>query len=421
MITEIRVDDRVDRVGFDRARELIVTAASPLLSEIVALDDAYDRVIAATLRADADLVPYARSAMDGFALRAGDTTHAGTSPVSLPIVGSVYAGQAPAALTPGSAMVIATGAPLPAGADAVVPIEDVEQRAGNIILSEPLEVEDHVFPPGDDAKRGDVLVKPGDVISAGTAGLLAAAGHTAIPVYRRPRVAIVCTGDEVVPPSVRPGLGQIRNSNASMLAAGLARDGADVVLNMQVGDSRDSLEMALRKALAVSDLVITTGGASVGERDLVKGTFASLGAEFAFRSVALRPAKPTAFATLGKTIIAVLPGNPAAAFVAYATLVRAAVRRLAGHANPLPPQIQATLHGTLRAKPERHFLAFARVGYAAGTFTVTPQGDQCSSLVRTSADANALVVIPPGRTVYGTGDTVAVEVLDWNTISVTAV
>jgi len=417
MITEIRIDDRVDRVDFDRARELIVAAASPLPSEIVALDGAHDRVIAAILRADADLVPYARSAMDGFALRAADTTHADSSPVALPIVGSAYAGQAPAALTVGSAMIIATGAPLPAGADAVVPIEDVEQRDGSIVISEPLETEDHVFPPGDDAKSGDILVRPGDVVNAGTAGLLAAAGHTAIPVYRRPRVAIVCTGDEVVSPNQRPGLGQIRNSNASMLAASLARDGADVVLNMQVGDSRDALELALRKALAVSDLVITTGGASVGERDLVKSTFASLGAQFAFRSVALRPAKPSAFATIGKTLIAVLPGNPAAAFVAYAMLVRVAVRRLAGHAHPLPAQVQATLHGTLRAKPERHFLAFARVAYATGAFTVTPLGDQCSSLVRTSADANALVVIPPGKTVYNTGETVTAEVLDWNTIS----
>jgi molybdenum cofactor synthesis domain-containing protein len=417
MIAPLRVDDRTHRVSFPRARELMLAAAQALPAEIVALDDAPGRVIAATLRADADLVPYARSAMDGFALRAKDSFGADVSAITLPVAGSVFAGQTPDALAPGSAMAIATGAPLPLGADAVVPIEDVELRDGSITISAPLEVEEHVFPPGDDAKSGDVLVQPGDMVTAGTAGLLAVAGHTAIPVYRKPRVAIVCTGDEVVRPSDRPALGQIRNSNASMLAAGLAHDGAEVVLNMQVGDSRDDLEAALRKALAVSDLVITTGGASVGERDFVKSTFATLGAEFAFRSVALRPAKPTAFATLGKTQIAVLPGNPAAAFVAYATLVRAVVRRLAGHTNPAPAQVAATLDGTLRAKPERHFLAFGRVTYADGTFRVTPLGDQCSSLVRTSADANGLIVIPPGSGAHATGDNVMVQIIDWNAVA----
>jgi molybdenum cofactor synthesis domain-containing protein len=409
-------EDIAERVDFDRARELMLGAAQPLPSETLALDDAHDRVVAAVLRASADIVPYARSAMDGFALRAADTFGADKTSVILPVVGMTYAGNAPRQLAPGTAMAIATGAPLPAGADAVVPIENVGRRGDAIVIDAPLEAEKYVFLPGDDAKRGDTLARPGDVVTSGLAALLAAAGHAAIPVHRRPRVAIVCTGDEVVGVNELPELGEIRNSNAAMLAAGLARDGAQLMVNVHVGDSREALEATLRRAIAASDLVITTGGASVGERDFVKETLVTLGARFAFRSIALRPAKPTAFASCGKTLVAVLPGNPAAAFVAYAMLVSPVVRHLAGHANPLPVTIAATLDGSIRSKPQRHFVAFGRLTHAAGAFHVTVLGDQCSSLVRTSADANALIVMPPGDGQRTSGNQVNVEVLDWNAV-----
>ena len=226
--------------------------------------------------------------------------------------------------------------PLPAGADAVVPVENVRQTADAIVVSAPLKPGDYVFLAGDDAKRGDLLAQRGDVVTPGRAALLAAAGHTQVGVHRRPRIAIVCTGDEIVPVAARPGPGQVRNSNATMLAASVLADGGDVVSISAVPDKAGPLRAALERELARCDLLITTGGASVGQRDLVKPTLTSLGARFAFRSIAMRPSKPAAFARVGNTAVAVLPGNPAAAFVGYASLVRGFIRTLAGRTVAFP-------------------------------------------------------------------------------------
>lgn len=416
MIAHPRTGDDEQRVAFDVARALMLEAATPVGIETVALDAAAGRVIARTLRADDDIVPYARSAMDGYAVRAADTTAAATASVTLRVAGSAYAGDEPIVLAPRSAIAIATGAPLPAGADAVAKSEDVLHSGSNVVLSKPLSPGDHVFMPGDDAKRGEELAGCGDMVTPGRAALLAAAGHAEVSVYRRPRVAVVCTGDEIVAVNERPGPGQVRNSNATLLAAQARADGADVVLVAQAGDRSGALRDVLGGALASCDLLITTGGASVGERDLVKGTLSALGVRFAFRSVALRPAKPTAFGRVGSTVVAVLPGNPAAAFVGYVALVRGVVRRLAGRREAFPPAVNATLQGRVHARADRHYVVFGRLARDGARFVVEPLDNQCSSLVRTSADANALIVIPPGGADRTFGATVEVEVFDWDAL-----
>jgi molybdopterin molybdotransferase len=409
----------LERADFPAARRLMLAQAEPLEAEDVPLEAAHGRLLAAMMFADDDLVPYARSAMDGYALHAADTG-AARSPVVLPVRDASYAGDTPHCLARGCAMAIATGSPLPYGADAVVPVEDVRRLENAIEIHVPLQPGDHVFGSGDDAKRGDVLARYGDPVTPGRAGLLAAAGFASVRVYRRPRVAIVCTGDEVIGVHERPRAGQIRNSNATMLAGHLARDGADVVSCVSVADAPEPLAAALRSAFAASDLVITTGGASVGERDFVKRTCTGLGTRFAFRSVALRPAKPTAFGRCGSTLVAVLPGNPAAAFVAYAMLVRGVVRRLAGWNDAYPAPVGVQLDGVVHAKPERHFVMFARLRGVRGELHALPLDNQCSSLVRTSADANALIIVPPGDRTLRPGDVVEVEVLDWSAVDMTA-
>lgn len=416
MIAHPRPDDSDQRVTYEAARALVIEGVSPVASETLALDDAGGRILARAVRADDDIVPYPRSAMDGYAVRAADTSGAAQAPVTLRVAGSAYAGDQPIVLAPRSAVSIATGAPLPAGADAVVKIEDVVHSGTNVLLSAPLRPGDYVFMPGDDAKRGEVLAERGDLVTPGRAALLAAAGNAQVSVYRRPRVAIVCTGDEIVAVSVRPDPGQVRNSNATMLAAQVRADGAEVVAIAQAGDKSGSLRDALAAALASCDLLITTGGASVGERDLVKGTLSALGVRFAFRSVALRPAKPTAFGRVGQTAVAVLPGNPAAAFVGYVALVRGAVRRLAGRRTAFAPALGAVLRGRVHARADRHFVVFGRVTRDGAQLAVEPLDNQCSSLVRTSADANALIVIPPGGPDRGPGDIVDVDVFDWDAL-----
>lgn len=394
----------------------MLAAAAPLGMERCSLDVSRDRALARTIRAREDLFPLARSAMDGYAVRTAEAAGAAHAPLAIPVRGALYAGDLPTALAPGTAMAVSTGAPLPFGADAVVPWEDVELRGGAIVLRAIVQPQAHVFSPGEDARRGDVLARKGEMVTAGRAALLASAGFDRIMVTRRPCVGIVCTGDELVRISDKPRPGQIRNSNATMLASQAARDGAEIVMIAHSGDTDGPLRAALLEAIARCDLVITTGGASTGERDLVKGVLLSLGARFAFTSVAMRPAKPTGFAQAGRALVAVLPGNPAAAFVAYAMLVRGVVRRLGGRTDVVPARVQALVEGTVHAKRDRDSLMFGALRHDGSQFIVRPLENQCSSLVRITADANALIHVPPSER-FATSSRLDVEVLDWAAVA----
>ena len=397
----------------------MLASAAPVESETVALPAANGRIVAVRLCAADDIVPFARAAMDGYALRAAETQSANpAAPLTISVVDAAYAGAAPLRLAEGCAASVATGAPLPFGADAVVPFEDVIAARGTIRLCAPLVRGDYVFAPGEDAKAGDLLVDAGSMVTPGRTALLAAAGHEAVAVYRRPRIAIVSTGNEIVAIGDRPANGQIRNSNAAMLAAAVEADGALVVFAAHAADVEGPLREALERACHCSDLVITTGGASAGERDLVKRALRASGAAFAFESIALRPAKPTAFARLGAAYVAVLPGNPAAAYIAYTALVRGLVRRLAGQPRPFPAPVTALLAGRLHRRDERHCAVFGALTRSGEAFTVRPLDNQCSSLVRTAADANALIIVEPGSGSIEAGDAVTVEVVDWNAVPV---
>ena len=391
----------------------MLARTTALAAERVALLDARGRIAAETLRANENIVPFARSAMDGYAVFAADTSGAShATPLALRVVDATYAGDAAPSHRPATAIAIATGGMLPDGVDAVVPFENIERDGETIVLRAPLRRFDHIFEPGDDAKRGDVLVAAGDAMTPGRAALLASAGYPTVAVHRKPRVAIVSTGNELVAIDAWPKPGQIRNSNATMLGGCALADGAELVFVEHARDRVGELRETLERALAVADLVITSGGASTGERDLVKASLSSLGADFVFESVALRPAKPTAFATCAGRLVAVLPGNPAAAFVAYMALVRGVVRAQAGRTDPFPARLEATLHGRVHRKAERHFLMFARANVSEAGFVVRPLENQCSSLVRTSADANAFVIAEPGAGYLETGDRVPIELLD---------
>lgn len=403
---------------FEAAQDAVIAACGPLASETVALADAAGRVAAETLVAREDLVPFARSAMDGFAVASADLAAA---PIVLPLAAGVFAAPgAPAPLQRGSAVPIATGAPLPPGADAVVPIEATQARDGAVAIDAAVAPGDHVFPPGEDARSGDVLVARGTVLDAAVLGILAAAGEICVRVTRRPRIVLICGGDELVEPHETPGAGQIRNSNAVVLTAALRAFGADIVRVQRVPDRRAAVHDALTEALDEADLVVTTGGASVGERDYVKRVCDGLGVTFAFRSVALRPAKPTAFGRRGDAAIAVLPGNPAAAYVALHELVRPALYALAGRTDTRPPALTVALDGTIRAKAARSFAAFAALEASPAGLRARPLANQCSSLTRTVAEAAGVIVVPPGEATYGAGDAVRFDVFAWHRLTVTA-
>jgi molybdopterin molybdotransferase len=403
------------RATFDEAREAIVAAVAALPAESVRLAEALGRVAAEDVVAEADLVPYARSSMDGYAVRAAETAAATPAhALRLPVVGKALAEEGEAVLAPGTAMVITTGAPIPHGADAVIPFEQLQRSDGEIVISAPVQTGDCIFPPAEDVTRGDLLVKAGDVLRPAMLALLAFVGKGEVCVHRRPRVSIVCTGSELVEVTAVPGHGQIRNSNAYMLTALIAECGGEPRFCGTSPDDPIVLRHLLELARHGTDLIITTGGASVGERDLVKGILGELGMEFRFREVAIRPGKPIGFGVWGGIPVCVLPGNPAAVFVGFYEFVRPALLRLGGRRSTWLPTLRARLTGHVKSKAGRRYLILAQLALTSDGFEVAPLPNQCSVLVRTSADANALIVLPEGPVSFDAGDSVEVQVLDWD-------
>lgn len=403
---------------FPEARQTIATICRPLGTEHVALGECAGRVLAHDAIARDDLVPFARASMDGYAVSAADLVRL---PITLPLAQSVYAAPGTRLHAAGTATAIATGAAIPQNADCVIPFEDVDVHDGLITIGRAVAPGACIFPPGDDARRGDVLATRGTRLEPAMLALLAAAGIVRVAVYVRPIAAVICGGDELVGIDRMPAYGQIRDSNGVLLAAALTAAGAVVIPPVRIIDDREAVRAALGRAFEHAQVVVTTGGASVGERDFVKRACADIGVDFAFTSVALRPAKPTAFGRRGESVVAVLPGNPAAAFVAYHEFVGPAVRALAGQRDPFLPRVPARLAGSIRAKPGRHFAAFAKLAIERDGFVATPLENQCSSLTRTAAGAAGLLIVPPGPQRYGPGDRVAVDIIDWGRVITPAV
>ncbi len=396
-------------IAFRAAQHCVLAGCAPLDVETVALGEAHGRVLGHDAYASDDLVPFARSAMDGFALRATETADRRVFPIQQ----AVYAqAAAPAAHVSGTATQIATGGALPYGADTVVALEDVAHRNGSIQLGGPLRSGQHVFPSGEDARRGERILEAGTSLEPAQLALLASAGFARVAVGRRPRVAILCTGNELVDVDEVPGHGQIRNSNATTARTIAAAAGAVIISEATVADDRHALRQALRNACADADLVITTGGASVGERDFVKGTLRDLGVSFTFESVAMRPGRPTAFGRLGAARVIVLPGNPAAAFVGLYEFAAPALARLQGSRRPCLPRVIARLDGTVHAKPNRTYLPFVRLRVGE-RLIATPLDNQCSALTRTAVQAHGLAYIEGGVGAYGAGSDVTVDVYRW--------
>jgi molybdopterin molybdotransferase len=408
-------------IGFDEGLRTILSAVQPLDSEAVMLTPALGRVAADTVVADEDAVPFPRSAMDGYAVRANEcaaATH--DNPINFPVAGRVFAEKGESSLPRGTALAITTGAPVPRGADTVIPHERTERHGTFVRIFSPVAAGDAVFPPGEDFHWGDELVRAGEVLSPGKLALLAFAGRPLVRVFRRPRVAIVCTGNELVDAAAMPARGQVRNSNAVALSALVTAVGGEPRYEGVARDNRASLEAMLLRARRGVDFLITTGGASTGERDLVKSVLTELGAEFRFMHVAMRPGRPFGFAKWGDLPVCVLPGNPAAAFICFHKLVRPALAQLSGLCDTELARIQARLDADLHGRPSRRYFVLASLGCNAEGFIVKPLANQCSALVRTAADANAIVTVPEmkGELVSGfrRGEMIEVEVFDWPSV-----
>ena len=382
------------------AQERVLKAARPLPAENVPIAAAAGRVTAEDVRARVDLPPFASSAMDGFAVRAADL------PGSLRIVGESAAGRPfDTQVEPGCAAVISTGAVVSEGADAVVPLERVVRNDNDVEISQAVQPGAHIRPRGGDAAAGEVVVPAGVRLTAGRLAAAAASGAAELPCARRPRVSVLATGSELVDPggALRPG--QIYETNSLMLSSELAAAGAEVVIEVPVADDEPALRDALERGLA-ADILVTSGGVSVGEHDLVRAVERELGVEEIFWRVSIKPGKPVSFGVRGDTLVFGLPGNPVSALVGCELFVKPALRALQGIADPLPRLEPGRLAVGLRRNEERDEFVRARSRVDGDALVLEPITGQESHMIVRSAGADALVHIPRGNGELAAGSTV---------------
>ncbi len=373
-------------LSIDDALALVLEWVQPLAAEDVPVARAAGRVVAEPALAVTDLPPFDSSAMDGYAVRARDT------PGPLTVVGHSAAGKPESrALGAGEAIAISTGAVVPEGADAVVPVE----RTSGEVEVEGVRPGENVRPQGGDARTGDVIVERGDVLRPPQLGALAAAGVVLVRCARTPRVSVLATGSELRAPGEQLAPGEIYESNSVLLAAQLDSAGAEVTVLHSVGDDERATRAALERGLD-SDVLVTSGGVSVGPHDLVRGALAELGAEEVFWRVAVRPGKPIAFAVRGGTLVFGLPGNPVSSLVGFELFVRPALLALQGARDPGPPYLPGRLGATLQRNEHRDDLVRARTRIEDGAVVLEPLTGQESHMIVRSATASALVLVPRG-------------------------
>jgi molybdopterin molybdotransferase len=384
----------------DEARARVLERASPLPTETVPLWEALGRVLAEPALAVVDLPPFPSSAMDGFAVRSAETP--GTLPVAFRVAAGLPSSEA---LPAGAVAGIATGGAVPDGADAVVPIERVVEHDGSVELGEAATPGAHIRPRGGDVGTGDAVVEAGSRLGAAQIGALAAAGVSAVRCARRPRVAILATGSELRSPGEQLGPGEIYESNRLLVAAALAPAGAEVELLPVVADDLDAHRAGLVEGLD-ADVLVTSGGVSVGPHDLVRRVAAELGIEELFWGVAVKPGKPLAFGVRGPTLVFGLPGNPVSSLVGALIFVAPAVLALQGARDPGPSYESGRSAAAFRRNAARDEFVRARRTFDSRGVLLEPVSGQESHMIVRAASADALVHVPRGEGEIPSGEAV---------------
>ncbi|TRZ98564.1 MAG: molybdopterin molybdenumtransferase MoeA [Deltaproteobacteria bacterium] len=393
---------------FEEARNIVLESVASLGAERVETGRALGRTLAEDVSAPWSLPFCDNSAMDGYAVRAGDCR----GPARLKITGYIPAGgTASVCVEPGCAVKIMTGAPIPAGCDAVIPFEETEEGDGHVGVTGNVTVRQHIRFRGEDVREGDLVLPEGTPLRPAEISMLASLGKAFVPVYRKVRVAVLSTGDELIelgePPS-SPGM--IINSNSVAIAAAVRETGAEPVL---LGIARDDLSChaeKIREGLK-ADALVTTAGVSAGDRDLVREVLAELGVVSRFFRVDIKPGGPTAFGMKDGVPVFSLPGNPVSALITFEAFVRPALLRMMGRKNVVRPLVKATLTGQVRKKAGK--VNFLRVGIEVrgGEYFASSAGDQNTGILRTMVLADALAVLPADKTTFAAGETVDVFLL----------
>jgi molybdopterin molybdotransferase len=379
----------------EEVQAAVLRECVPLNPRAVDLQDALGCVTAGPVEAEEQVPPFDNTAMDGFAVRATDTTDA---PVELKVVGTLAAGGAPDLhVGEGQAVRIMTGAPMPPGADAIVMVERTRTEGDVVVIEERAMQGDHVRRAGDDLQPGQVVVDAGTVLGPAHLGVLASLGYRRVPVFPRPRVGVLSTGDELVdgPAQLRPG--QIRDSNRPTLLA-LVRQSSFTPVDLGlIGDDETAIAAAVEGAVETCDALVTSGGVSVGDFDYVKAVLDRLGTMRSWQ-VAIKPAKPLAFGVVAGKPVFGLPGNPVSSMVSFELFARPALRQMGGHRRLFRPQVEALVAEPMRRRPDGklHLVRVMARADEDGRWRVRPVDRQGSHQLAAAAAANALALVPDG-------------------------
>ncbi len=399
--------------SLEDAQKTVFEAAQPLGIEKVGLIEALGRVLAEDIIAPRDNPPWDNSAMDGFAVRWEDIKqeHAIGKPVELKIIEEVPAGKvATKSVGRGQAIRIMTGAPLPKGADSVVKVEETESTPDIVRIFKTVERGGNVRPQGEDVKKGECIIPKGTQIRPAEAGMLAILAKSFVPVYQQVRVAILSTGDELADLDERFDEDKIINSNSYGIAAAVQEAGAVPAL---LGIARDQ-PAALKEKIAhglKADILVLSGGVSMGDYDFTKEVFKELGAEMNFWKLAIRPGQPLAFGRIQRTLAFGLPGNPVSSMVTFEQLVRPAILKMSGHRSYGRPVLQAALQEKFSKRPDRRHFLRGILSREKGVLTVRTTGDQGSGILTSMVKANCLIDVPVEVERLNPGDPVNVQVL----------
>lgn len=400
-------------IRVEEAVEKILLNVHPLGFEKASILEALGRVIAEDAIAPRDLPPYDNSGMDGYAIRSEDIAGASEKdPVRLEVIEDLRAGFfAKNIVQSGKAIRIMTGAPIPQGADAVVPMEETKTEGGIVLILKSVRPGEFIRKAGEDVKRGDRVISKGEVIRPAEVGILASIGKPFVLVYRRPVVAILCTGEELVDVGETLEGAKIVSSNSYTLAAQVKECGA---IPMQMGIARDDKDEIKEKLLQGlhADLFISSAGVSVGDYDFVRDALRELGAELIFWQVAMKPGKPVAFWKYGERPIFSLPGNPVSSMVTFEQFVRPALLRMMGHNRIYRPVIEATLKEEIRKEPGKKHFVRGILSYGQGGYTVTTTGAQGSGILSSMVRANGLIIVPEDCERVKAGERVRVQIIN---------
>jgi molybdopterin molybdotransferase len=402
-------------ISVEEHRDRVLATIEPLPAFDQPLMEAFGLAAAEDVHASVALPGFDNSAMDGYAVAYADVASANEdSPVHLPVVGEIGAGKATLlALSPGTAAKIMTGAPVPAGADSVVPYEWTDRGVAQVVISRAPVPGQHVRPKGQDVSEGDLLVESGTVLGARQIGLLASVGRASVRSRPRPRVVVMSTGSELREPGSSLGHDSVYDGNSFLLAAAARQAGAIAYRVGIVPDDPRAFLASLNDQLVRADLVITSGGVSMGDYDVVKEALAPLGTVW-FGGVAMQPGKPQGFGTVGEdaTPILTLPGNPVSAYISFEQFALPAIRRLMGRTPYVRPSADAMITHALRSPAGRRQFARGTLTMVDGRLAVTPVGPQGSHMIGDLAQSDALIVEPESVTSVEAGETVTVLPLD---------